>query len=71
MTPQHKQLHNPELNNICQCCHRKKDLRLGYCWDCIEMESVMVDGTDMYDNKIGNSMDRLKYIIDRIKKLKS
>lgn len=59
----------------CACCHRDMDLRMGYCFDCVEMQSVFIDGTDMYDKKIktaGNepeSITRLKYIINRASRM--
>lgn len=59
----------------CLCCHRDMDLRMGYCWDCAEMQSVFIDGTDMYDNAIKTadnepeSITRLRYIINRASRM--
>lgn len=37
------------MRDNCKCCGRNLDLRLGFCFDCVEAESLLVDGTDMYD----------------------
>ena len=36
----------------CKCCEREKELRMGYCFDCVEAESIIVHGVDMYDKEI-------------------
>ena len=37
----------------CKCCDRyTNDLRFGFCFDCATAESIIADGTDMYDNPI-------------------
>lgn len=57
----------------CKCCEQTKELRLGFCFDCAELESVIYNGTDMYDNEIpkneemSSHMNKLKYIINRLK----
>lgn len=36
----------------CQICEQEtgaNDLRFGVCWDCATAESIIDDGTDMYD----------------------
>jgi hypothetical protein len=42
----------------CKCCKREKDLRMGYCFDCVEAESIIETGLDMYDSEI-EKMDGL------------
>jgi hypothetical protein len=50
-----------------------KDLRFGMCFTCAECESVIEDGTDMYDSEIpkieGVSMSasKLHYILKKFK----
>lgn len=57
----------------CKCCGREKELRLGYCFDCVESESIIKEGVDMYDNKIPikegltEGMSRLQYILKKYK----
>ena len=36
----------------CKCCKREKELRMEYCFDCVEAESIIQEGLDMYDKKI-------------------
>ena len=36
----------------CKCCKREKELRMGYCFDCVESESIIQTGMDMYDTEI-------------------
>lgn len=33
----------------CKCCNKKKELRLGVCFDCANAESIIGTGSDMYD----------------------
>jgi hypothetical protein len=55
----------------CKCCNREKELRMGYCFDCVEAESVIVDGTNMYDEEIttveglSKGMSKLQYILKK------
>jgi len=55
----------------CKCCERELELRFGFCFDCSDAESVIVDGVDMYDNEITKdegmsmSMSKLKYILKK------
>ncbi|CAB4219526.1 hypothetical protein UFOVP1615_18 [uncultured Caudovirales phage] len=61
------------MNGKCNCCEQHKDLRLGFCFECCELESIIADGTDMYNNEIpkneglSQSMNKLKYIIIKLK----
>ena len=53
----------------CQCCKREEELRLGFCWDCANAESIIEEGLDMYDKEItkqegmSTSMSKLQYIL--------
>jgi predicted ATP-dependent serine protease len=58
----------------CKCCGKKKELRIGVCWDCAEAESIIDDGTDMRDNgtvidgerrPAKTAMEKLKLLIER------
>lgn len=57
------------MTGQCKCCHRTIDLRLGFCYDCVEAESIIVDGVDMYDKEIekkeglSSSMSKLQHIL--------
>lgn len=61
--------------NNCKCCGRKEELRLGFCFDCAECESVIADGTDMYDKSIpilpgmSTAMSKLHYILSKFSKV--
>ncbi len=53
----------------CKCCKREKDLRMGYCFDCVEAESIIQTGLDMYDDEIQKvdglttGMSKLQHIL--------
>jgi hypothetical protein len=59
----------------CVACGRAgEDLRFGHCWDCAEAESIIADGTDMYERDIngaenGNdsktAMQKVHYLIKK------
>ena len=52
--------------DICKSCGREDDVRMGYCFDCVEAESIIVDGKDMYEK--GNAkfaMEKLKMLIEK------
>lgn len=59
------------MNGVCKCCGRNTDLRLGFCFSCVEAESIIVDGVDMFDNEIKKeeglslTMTKLKYILKK------
>lgn len=36
----------------CQCCKREQELRFGFCFDCVNAESIIEEGVDMYDKEI-------------------
>ncbi len=37
------------MTGECKSCGKRADLREGHCWECAEAESIIADGTDMYD----------------------
>jgi predicted MPP superfamily phosphohydrolase len=55
----------------CKCCNREKDLRGGFCFDCANAESIIVEGVDMWDNEIpkieglSTSLSKLQYILKK------
>lgn len=57
------------MTNQCKCCGATTDTRMGYCFDCVECESVIAEGVDMYDKEIpkpegmSKTMSQLKYIL--------
>lgn len=55
----------------CKCCNRQEELRMGYCFDCTDAESVIADGINMFDQDIPKrdnesiSMSKLNYILTK------
>jgi hypothetical protein len=55
----------------CKCCNREQELRMGFCFDCVESESVIQEGVDMYDTEIPKKegltigMSKLQYILQK------
>jgi len=55
----------------CKCCKRVLHTRMEFCFDCVESESIIIDGLDMYDNQIPiiegltNGMSKLQYILKK------
>jgi hypothetical protein len=55
----------------CICCLRTLDTRLGTCFDCAESESILIDGTDMYDKSVPQieglsiSLSRVRAILNK------
>ena len=51
----------------CRICKKEvsaNDIRFMVCWDCAQVESIIEDGTDMYDEGTAKtSMDKLEYLI--------
>jgi hypothetical protein len=47
---------------------------MGFCWDCVESESVIVEGVDMYDKEVpvveglSKGMSKLQYILKKYDK---
>lgn len=63
------------MRNNCSCCGRQMDTRMGFCFDCVEAESIIVEGLDMYDKEIPQkegltkSMSKLQHILRRYIKI--
>jgi len=61
----------------CKCCERELDLRFGFCFDCADAESVIVEGVDMYDNEITReegmsmSMSKVKWVLKKFNVIKN
>ena len=59
------------MKGQCNCCGMVKDLRLGFCFDCADCESVIFDGTDMRDvpppkiDGMSPSMSKLQFILKK------
>lgn len=55
----------------CLCCKREQELRMGFCFDCAGAESIIDDGTDMFDNELPEkdripgsvAINRLRFLI--------
>ena len=55
---------------ICEICKRDgKDLRLGTCWDCATAESIIADGTDMYEKGLNGSDTPAKTAMEKVRLL--
>lgn len=39
----------PYENPKCTCCGREEELRMGWCFDCCDLQSMLIEGSDMYD----------------------
>jgi len=54
-----------------KCNNREQELRMEFCFDCVESESVIVEGIDMYDKEIpqveglNKGMSKLQYILKK------
>ncbi len=65
------------MANKCKCCERELDLRFGFCFDCVDAESVMVDGVDMWDKEVPKqeemslSMSKVKWILKKFDVIKN
>lgn len=50
---------------------------MGYCFDCVEAESIIVEGVDMYDKPIAKqedmstAMSKLQYILMKFDVIKN
>jgi len=50
----------------CASCKRQKDLRMGYCFDCVEAESIIHDGKDMYEKgDAKTALQKVKFLIEK------
>jgi hypothetical protein len=61
----------------CKCCEREMELRLGFCFDCANAESVIYENMDMWGDEItkeegmSTSMSKLKYILKKFNVIKN
>jgi hypothetical protein len=61
----------------CKCCKREQELRMGYCFDCADAESVIVEGTNMWDEEIPKqegmsfALSKLQYILKKFDVIKN
>jgi len=60
----------------CKCCENIRDLRMSFCFDCVDCESIIEEGVDMWDVplerniEMSMSMTKVKYILQKFKLLK-
>lgn len=65
------------MTQECKCCGRSRDTRMGYCFDCVDCESVIVEGVDMWDEEIpkieglSTNMSKLQYILKKFDLIKN
>jgi hypothetical protein len=65
------------MTQECKCCGRNRDTRMGYCFDCVDCESVIVEGVDMWDGEIpkidglSTNMSKLQYILKKFDLIKN
>lgn len=55
--------------NICEMCGKSEDLRMGFCFDCAEAQSILVDGCDMYEDDENTVKFPVKEVNERLKKI--
>lgn len=36
----------------CVCCFREQELRIGVCFDCMNAESIILEGKDAWDKEV-------------------
>lgn len=58
--------------NRCIVCNEKVELRMGYCWRCAEVQSIIAEGKDMRDVGDGGKIipanqadQRIKLLLER------
>jgi hypothetical protein len=49
----------------CSICNKKKDLRGGGCFNCAEIQSILIEGVDMYDQSF---LDK-KFTLNNVKQV--
>lgn len=58
------------MTGDCKVCGAHRDLRMGVCFDCVEMESIIATGLDMYDRGLDKAQDvPAKTAMDKLKLL--
>ena len=61
----------------CKCCEKNKELRFGFCIDCANAETVIIEGVDMYENRITKekdmsmAMSKYKYLLKKLNLIKN
>lgn len=64
----------PEVYQKPQCmfCGRCLELRFGGCWDCANLQSILIDRTDMDNNDYSdwNKSEVLAHIVRKVMKYK-
>lgn len=55
------------FKNGCLYCGRDEELRLGGCFECADLEAMLIDKMDMYENDYSDWTDKelLAFIIRR------
>ena len=53
----------------CNVCGKTAELRFGTCWDCAEAESIIFEGTDMYEKGLNKSDEPAKKPMDKLRLL--
>ena len=60
------------MNKCKNCEAENKELRFGHCWECATAESIIVDGTDMFEKGLDGSdvpaktgMEKVKLLIQK------
>ena len=64
------------MTQECKFCKQVADTRMGFCFDCVEAESVIQTGLDMFDCEIeqvdglSKGMSKLQYILKKYNVIK-
>jgi len=53
----------------CTICGEDKELRLGFCFDCAEAQSIIGEGVDMDDKGLGGGKLKAQEATGRLKML--
>lgn len=53
----------------CKICGKEKELRFDTCFNCVEAESIIATGLDMYDQGIEKTEIPAEKAIDKLKLL--
>lgn len=58
--------------SVCRVCHERPVTAMGACWRCIEAESIISEGLDMFDKGLSNNnlpaetaMDKVRLLVVR------
>lgn len=58
------------MQGECNCCGKISDLRIGYCFDCADAESIIDEGLDMFDKGLNNTKIAAKTPMEKLLLLK-